>query len=119
MAPLRIAIVGFRHAHFLDLYRRVTADSRLELVAICEEDFEASLLPVSGIAVTHGTLEAMLQEVDCDVVALGDCYGKRGQQAITALRAGKHVLADKPLCTRLREWMPFGLSPSPTAQKLA
>jgi len=104
MAPLRIAIAGFRHAHILDLYRRVSNDPRVELVALCEENFAASLLPVNGIAATHTSFESLLREVDCDVIALGDSYGRRGAQAIRALTAGKHVLADKPLCTRSEEW---------------
>jgi len=37
------------------------------------------------------------------VVALGGCYGDRGEMAIRALQMGKHVIADKPLCTSLDE----------------
>jgi predicted dehydrogenase len=47
----------------------------------------------------------MLAEVECDVVAIGDYYGRRGQLAIAALRAGRHVISDKPLCTSLDEQM--------------
>jgi predicted dehydrogenase len=45
----------------------------------------------------------MLAAVACDAVAIGDYYSKRGSLAIRALRAGKHVIADKPLCTDLKE----------------
>ncbi len=45
----------------------------------------------------------MLSEVECDVVAIGDYYGARGSLALKALEAGKHVIADKPLCTSLDE----------------
>jgi predicted dehydrogenase len=45
----------------------------------------------------------MLRDVECDVVAIGDYYAKRGALAIAALRAGRHVLSDKPLCTTLEE----------------
>jgi predicted dehydrogenase len=45
----------------------------------------------------------MLSEVDCNVVGIGDYYGKRGSIAIRALQAGRHVVADKPLCTSLEE----------------
>jgi predicted dehydrogenase len=36
-------------------------------------------------------------------VAVGDYYGRRGRILIDALRRGKHVLSDKPLCTSLAE----------------
>ena len=103
MKPLRIAIAGARHAHIIELHRRITSHPSLELVAVCEEQPEASLLAAQGVPVTHQNFQSMLRAVECDVVVLCDCFGKRGAQAVAALRAGKHVLADKPLCTRLDE----------------
>lgn len=35
-----------------------------------------------------------------DIIAIGDYYGARGELAIQALEAGKHIIADKPLCTQ-------------------
>ena len=40
---------------------------------------------------------------DIDIVAICDKYGERGATAIQALRAGKHIISDKPLCTSLEE----------------
>jgi predicted dehydrogenase len=34
---------------------------------------------------------------------VGDYYGRRGELLIRGLESGKHVIADKPLCTRLAE----------------
>ena len=45
----------------------------------------------------------MLAEIDCDAVAVGDYYGRRGEIILAALAAGKHVIADKPICTRQSE----------------
>jgi predicted dehydrogenase len=45
----------------------------------------------------------MLDEVEVDIVAVGDYYGVRGERVIAALERGKHVIADKPLCTSLAE----------------
>ncbi len=56
-----------------------------------------------GVKVTHDDLGEMLAEVDCEVVAVGDYYAKRGSVLIQALKAGKHVIGDKPLCTSLAE----------------
>ena len=101
--PLRIAIAGFRHAHIFDLLNRVEASPGLSLAATREENAGASLMPSKNLKPSHTGFDAMLAAVDCDIVALGDCYGKRGSQAIRALRAGRHVIADKPLCTSLDE----------------
>lgn len=50
---------------------------------------------------THDSFEALL--ADCEAVAVGDAYGRRGNLVLTALRSGRHVIADKPLCTSLDE----------------
>lgn len=99
----KIAFAGFRHIHIFDLYRRVLDHPSLELTALCEENAGLSLLPEKGLQPTHTRFEALLADGNFDTVALGDCYGNRGRQAIAALRAGKHVIADKPLCTSLDE----------------
>lgn len=101
--PLRIALAGFRHIHIFDLYQRVIEHPQLRLVATCEEHFDDSLMAAKGLKPTHKNFDEMLASVDCDIVALGDCYGRRGSQAIRALRAGKHIIADKPLCTSSAE----------------
>lgn len=77
-----------------------------EVVASCEEDSgkRAELAAAGGpVSITHTDYLAMLREVECDVIAIGDYYGRRGALALEALRAGRHVLSDKPLCTSLEE----------------
>ncbi len=101
--PLRIAVAGFRHSHIFDLLDRIQSDPTLELAATCEEHWEDSLMPAKVMEPGWRDFDAMLEGVACDVIALGDCYGRRGSQAIRALQAGCHVLADKPLCTSLDE----------------
>ncbi len=102
---LRLAFIGFRHSHVLDLYGRAQEADDVDVVAACEEHAETAARLVSGglVDVTHTDFRAMLDEVDCDAVAVGDAYGRRGERAIVALQHGKHVLSDKPLCTRLEE----------------
>lgn len=102
---LRLAIVGFRHGHIMDLNRRVVENPALELVATCEED-EATRIQLKAqgqVSISHTRFDDMLESVDCDVVAIGDYFGKRGSLAIRALQRGKHVICDKPLCTSLSE----------------
>jgi len=103
---VRFAFIGFRHAHILDLLAAVRERSGLEVVACCEEDAATreALAAKDDVRITHRNFEELLRDVPCDVVAVGDTYGRRGRIAIAALRAGKHLLSDKPLCTTLNEW---------------
>lgn len=102
--PLKLAFAGFRHAHIFDLYERALAHPDVEVAGICEENVTDSLIASRPPSVEFGSFETMLAEADCDAVAIGDCYGRRGSLAVRALRSGKHVITDKPLCTRMAEW---------------
>jgi predicted dehydrogenase len=74
-------------------------------VAACEEDeaTRAQLAQSGRVQITHTSYREMLDSVPCDVIAVGDYYGKRGPIIIEALRRGKHAIADKPICTSLQE----------------
>ncbi|MBN1640078.1 MAG: Gfo/Idh/MocA family oxidoreductase [Anaerolineae bacterium] len=102
---IRLAFVGFRHGHIHDLYRRAQAMPEIEVIAACEDDAatRAQLLESGQVTLTHHALGAMLADVACDAVAIGDYYARRGALAIEALSHGKHVISDKPLCTDLGE----------------
>ncbi len=101
MKTLQLAFAGFRHAHIFDLYQRALDHPGIELAGTWENDPPASLLAGRDIPLSHSSFEALLES--CDAVAIGDAYGCRGQLVIQALRAGRHVIADKPLCTSLDE----------------
>lgn len=102
---VRLAFVGFRHGHIFDLYRRAQEMPEIEVVAACEDDpATREQLAAQGVVdITHGDYGEMLAGVDCDAVAIGDTYARRGGLAIRALSHGKHVISDKPLCTSLDE----------------
>ena len=65
-----------------------------------EEDRDARQAAINrGIPCVYETFDALLADPAVEAVALGGCYADRGGMAIKALQAGKHVIADKPLCT--------------------
>lgn len=102
---MKIVFAGFRHGHILSLYRLAQAHGELEIAAAAEADSatRAELSANGKALITHDDIETMLDTVDCDIVAIGDYYGNRGQVAIAALQRGKHIISDKPLCTSLTE----------------
>lgn len=102
---LKLAFAGFRHGHILSLYELAGRSREIAVVAACEEDEAArqELMARGKVRITHADFGQLLEQVECDAVAIGDCFGRRGSLAIEALSRGKHVISDKPLCTRLDE----------------
>ena len=102
---LKLGIAGFRHGHIYSLYDLAMKSQRVDVVAAWEDDV-ASVCEAEenyGVVFTHKTYEEMLQDPEINIIGIGNYYGARGQMAIDALRAGKHVIVDKPLCTSLEE----------------
>lgn len=102
---MRLAMLGFRHGHAGAIYHTAQQLDFVDIVACVEEDAAArEAIPRQlGITLTHDTFEQALRDTDCDAVACVDYYAKRGPTVIRALEAGKHVVTDKPLCTRPEE----------------
>jgi predicted dehydrogenase len=102
---MRMAFVGLRHGHIMSLYTAARSDDRIEVVASCEEDAAtvADLRASGNVELTHQTYAQILQRVQCDVIAVGDYFARRGELILQSLRAGKHVICDKPICTTLAE----------------
>ena len=103
----KIAVAGFRHSHIFELFGKAAATPGCAVTACCEEDAATreTLKNRPNIAALplYDSFAKMLEEADCDIIGIGDYYAKRGSLAIAALKAGKHVIADKPLCTTLSE----------------
>ena len=101
---INVAFAGLRHAHIFALYNEALRNPSYTVLGAFEENEEARLEAESrGLSCHYESLDALLADERVDVVALGGCYGERGGVAIKALRAGKHVIADKPLTTSLSE----------------
>jgi len=100
---LNVAFAGFRHGHIFDLYNKIEKHDEVSLAGAWEEDDATRESLKEKINFNYKTYDEILNDVSVNVVAIGDYYGKRGSLAIAALKAGKHVIADKPLCTSLEE----------------
>lgn len=101
---MNIAFAGLRHSHIFVLYAMAKENPLYRITGSFEEDPESKAqAQAQGIECNYPTYDALLADPEVEVVALGGCYGDRGGMAIQALEAGKHVIADKPLCTDLAE----------------
>ncbi|MBE6570832.1 MAG: Gfo/Idh/MocA family oxidoreductase [Ruminococcaceae bacterium] len=104
MKKYGIAFAGFRHGHIFGLYDAASKNENVNVVSAWEENEEAKNAACeNGVVFNCKSLDEMLSDEKVDIVAIGDYYGRRGSLAIKALEAGKHVIADKPLCTSLDE----------------
>jgi len=103
--PFKLAFVGFRHGHITSLYSLARDAADVEIAGACEEHgpTREALAEAGTVEITHTEYGRMLDEVECDAVAVGDAFGRRGERLIQALEHGCHGIVDKPLCTRLSE----------------
>lgn len=101
----KIAFAGFRHPHILGLWDRANDHKDCEIVGAWENDpaTRKELEAAGKVRLTHDSFESLLTESGATIVAIGDTYARRGGLAIAALKAGKHIISDKPLCTDLNE----------------
>lgn len=101
---MKILFNGFRHGHINTLYKKVLNSEFAEIVG-CVEDNEKARSAAKKNLGAHFTDKSYSEWLceDFDTVAIGTVYGERGAAIIEALKAGKHVISDKPICTSLDE----------------
>lgn len=101
---MNIAFAGLRHDHIFGLAALVKQNSEFQVVGWWEQNDEAHKAGEKTFDVpAYNSFEELVSDQKVDIVAIGDCYGSRGKLVIDALKAGKHVIADKPVCTRIEE----------------
>lgn len=102
---MNIAFAGFRHGHILCLYDMVKHMDNMKIEGSFEENIEVreKIKTDSNIDFNYNTYEEMLADNNVEIIAIGDYYGRRGEMTIAALKSGKHVICDKPICTSLCE----------------
>jgi len=101
---VKVAFVGFRHGHVQAMYNTALRLDYVDIVACADEggpDAHGSSIPALDVELTHASLDDIIANVDFDVLACVDYYANRGPACVKALKAGKHVVTDKPLCTSL------------------
>jgi predicted dehydrogenase len=103
--PVRVGVIGAgtwaNHAHLPGWHR----DSRCEIVAVCDSD--AALADAAkatfGAADAYTDYRALVERDDIDVVDVVTPSHLHFEQAMAALKAGKHVLCEKPVAFDFRQ----------------
>jgi predicted dehydrogenase len=97
---IKLGVAGVGHPHINTIIAEAESRPDVKLMGIAERDpglrtAYAERHEVKAVAAHDELLDACA----LDVVAVGDVFGHRGTVVADALRAGVHVLSDKPLCT--------------------
>ena len=100
---LRLGIVGLGRGFMLTM-PALKADPRVALAGAFDLRDEARVrFAVEFGAPAFETLDALLRSPDIDAVYVATPHELHAEQAIAALRAGKHVLVEKPMATSLAD----------------
>ena len=102
---MNILFYGFRHGHILGCFQQARENPDVTILAAIEENDAAREAAQNQLAfpIAADGYDQWLEDPAVDAVAIGGAYGDRGQAIIKALRHGKHVISDKPVCTNLAE----------------
>lgn len=102
---MKMAFAGFQHGHINGLQYMAARCEDVVITGYYEENAETRKAMEKSLGVTfnYETYEDLLNDPEVEAVAIGDYFQKRGSMVIAALKKGKHVIADKPLCTDLEE----------------
>ena len=103
-APIRFAIIGCgtiapTHAGAIRAIEQATGGSGATLIAVCDPVAEraASLAETFRIPKVYREEAHILADPDIDAICLCTPSGLHMTQAIQAMKAGKHVLSEKPM----------------------
>ena len=104
MTPLRFGLVGCGviHGWHADVLAHMPGEA--ELVAVCDivpERAQAAADKRGALAYTH--YKKMLARGDIDAVAIATPSGLHADMAQMAIKAGKHVIVEKPMDVSLRK----------------
>lgn len=101
---MKVAFAGLAHSHSLDLLDIVTRSENHTVAGIWEPNpVLRSAVENSSLYTWFASFQELLENGNADIIAVGSCFADRGMLTIKALQAGKHVIGDKPICTRTEE----------------
>ena len=95
---LRVGIVGCGYQGGI-MARSVKESNDWQVTACADPDQEAAkgVASLAGTAAVYSSVEDMLQQSEVDAVIIATSHDALYECSLTAIRAGKHVLTEKPI----------------------
>lgn len=102
---MNLAFAGFRHSHIYGLFNSAKNSERVKITGCFENYLPAKTDAKEALDTdfNYNSYDEIINDSSVEAIAIGDCYGNRGNLAIEALKGGKHIILDKPICTSLEE----------------
>ena len=102
---VRWGIIGIGKVADIAIAPAIDADGQSSLAAVCSRSLDRAkaFAGKHGAGAAYDDYAQMLADPDVDVVYIASPNGVHAEQGLAALRAGKHVLVDKPLALRLAD----------------
>ncbi len=96
--PLRVGVVGCGYQGGI-MAQAIGRTTSLQVTACADPDQMAAahVAKLAGNVAVYASIEALLQETTLDAVIIATSHDVLYEAALAALRAGKHVLAEKPI----------------------
>lgn len=99
--PLGVAVVGLGVG---EAHAWAYLDAGCRLVRVCDIDATRAARVAAALgAARAGSFEEILADPEVDAVSIASYDDAHFEQAVAALRAGKHVFCEKPLCRSIEE----------------
>lgn len=97
---VRLALISYQRAHIFEIVNYLKAAGDVELVALAEEDaaLRDELARTYGIP-AYVDYREMLEAVKPDAALVAPINSEKAGVIVHCIRAGVHVIVDKPLCT--------------------
>ncbi|MCI3920842.1 Gfo/Idh/MocA family oxidoreductase [Paenibacillus sp. TRM 82003] len=104
MGALRIGIVGTGSISDFHL-KSYAANPNCAIAAICDKNEERAAAAARryGAGKVYGDADQMFADPDIDAVSVCTWNNTHAELSVAALRAGKHVLVEKPLATNVAD----------------
>ncbi|MBI1250280.1 MAG: gfo/Idh/MocA family oxidoreductase [Alphaproteobacteria bacterium] len=102
---LRIGLLGAARITPRSVIAPARASGAAEIVAVASRDIDRARTYAAEHAIAHalGSYESLIAREDLDLIYNALPPSGHAPWSIAALRAGKHVLCEKPLCLNARE----------------
>lgn len=98
--PIRVLLIGYGYAGRTFHVPLITATPGLHLVAVCSRDAARVHRDLPDVRVI-GSIDEAIAGADADVIVIATPSDSHADLAIAALRAGRHVVVEKPFALTL------------------